>query len=97
MDEKDISLLVEETCQSPGNSKCADAFGMSPLHLLACSACPNPIGNGTATKYIKVYEGNGGFSDEMKLDGKKGKPRRKPITGALEIISCLTESAVKSR
>jgi hypothetical protein len=39
MDEKDISLLAEETCQSPGNSKCADAFGMTPLHPLACSAC----------------------------------------------------------
>ena len=82
---------------SAGNSKCADAFGMTPLHLVACSACPNPIGSETANKYIKEYEGNGGFSDEMKLGGKKGKPKRKSITGALEIISCLTESAVKSR
>mmetsp|Transcript_34974 Transcript_34974/g.84664 ORF Transcript_34974/g.84664 Transcript_34974/m.84664 type:complete len:607 (+) Transcript_34974:138-1958(+) len=45
MDEKDISLLVEDiaTSHSDGNSKSAttDSFGMTPLHLIACSARPN--------------------------------------------------------
>ncbi|CAJ1968030.1 unnamed protein product [Cylindrotheca closterium] len=44
MDEKDISRLVEDVTShgSGGNSKSStDSFGMTPLHLLACSACPN--------------------------------------------------------
>ena len=65
--------------------------------FLACSACPNPIGNGTATKYIKEYEGNGGFSDEMKLGGTKGKTKEKIHQRCFAIISCLTDQAVKSQ
>ncbi|KAL3931760.1 MAG: hypothetical protein SGBAC_011155 [Bacillariaceae sp.] len=41
MDEEDISQMIEDISQSDG-SKTTDSFGMTPLHLVACSACPNP-------------------------------------------------------
>ena len=41
MDEKDISQMVEDTINQSGNSKSTDSFGMTPLHILASSTCPD--------------------------------------------------------